>query len=191
MRSDVAGVKNPEGPAESVLLSIRRISRAVDLFSHELARKHSLTVPQLMCLRIIKAYSSISPSALAQEVALSQATVTGILKRLEARALLERRKCLTDRRMVECRITREGERMLAGAPLPLQQNLAQRLSQLSPKEQSNIAETLEGVVAMMEAAELDVAPILTSGPIVAEPGEVIEFLNETKPVDSDPIKKER
>ena len=69
--------RGAQSPAESILRSIRRISRAVDLFSHKLAKGHRLTVPQLMCLRIIKNEPGISPSTLAEEVALSQATVTG------------------------------------------------------------------------------------------------------------------
>ena len=77
---------------EDILRSIRRMTRAIEVHSRKLYNTFGLTGPQLVCPRTIDQRGPLTPSALAQEVALSNATVTGIIDRLVARQLVSRRR---------------------------------------------------------------------------------------------------
>ena len=147
---------------EDVLRALRRITRSIDLHSRHLATTFGLTGPQLVCLRVIAHEGPLSPSQLAREVALSQATVTGIIDRLSARELVTRERTSTDRRVVTVRITTDGQALVHAAPSPLQERFAERLSSLSKQEQANIRRTLNKIVWMMDGDELDAAPMLAN-----------------------------
>lgn len=147
---------------EDVLRALRRITRAIDLHSRHLATTFGLTGPQLVCLRVVAERGPLSPSQLAREVALSQATITGILDRLAARQLVVRERVSSDRRMVSVRITEAGQSLIAEAPSPLQERFARRLVALSEEEQAIIRLTLNKIVHMMDGDDLDAAPVLTN-----------------------------
>jgi len=166
-----------EAIEESILRALRKISRAIDLYSRKLASRHHLTGPQLVCLSQIARGGATTPSELSREVSLSQATVTGILDRLEAKGLVTRERNPEDKRRVIVQTTRGGRRLAAAAPSPLQETFAFKLRALSEAEQQEIEQTLLRVVEMMEAEELDAAPVLATGPVTAEPAEVVEFLD--------------
>lgn len=161
---------------ESILLSLRRISRAIDLYSRQLASKYKLTGPQLMCLNELERADQLRSGELARAVHLSQATVTGILDRLEARELVQRRRDPQDKRRVLVNITPAGSKLVARAPAPLHKQFADRLGRLPPDQQAAIDQVLSQVVEMMSAEELDAAPVMTAGPTTAAAGEVVEFL---------------
>lgn len=159
-----------------VLRSLRQITRAIDIYSRELAKKYKLTGPQLVCLRCIAQIKPTTTKELSLRVVLSQATVTRILDRLEDRGLVERQRSPKDKRKVTVRITEAGEELLSVAPIPLQQKLAKRLSSLGEAEQIRISGVLKQVVEMMEAGDLDASPMLAAGPVDASPSEVVDFL---------------
>jgi DNA-binding MarR family transcriptional regulator len=162
---------------EQILRSLRRISRAIDVYSRKLASEYQLTVPQLVCLRFINRIEVTTPGALAREVSLSQATVTGILDRLERRGLVLRERATDDRRRVYIRMTSAGEQVVEAAPIPLQQRFSHRLSSLSQKDRARIDEVLSSIVEMMEAQQIEASPVLAAGLVTAEPADVAEFLD--------------
>ena len=162
---------------ESILTALRRISRAIDLFSRSLAKQSGLTVPQLVCLKHLACSGPTAPTVLARSVVLSSATVTGILDRLVRRGLVSRRRLEQDRRRVEVELTEAGRRVTADAPFPLQTRFAQRLIELPPEEQHEIDTVLQRITEMMEADDIDAAPMLATGPALVEPARVAEFLD--------------
>jgi DNA-binding MarR family transcriptional regulator len=115
---------------DSILNSLRRITRAIAVYSRKLAATYKITAPQLVCLRYPDQNGPHTPSELAREVSLSQATVTGILDRLEIRGLLERRRDHKDRRRVSVHLTPEGMESSQTAPKPSQELFAGRLAEL-------------------------------------------------------------
>lgn len=149
--------------AESILRSLRRIIRAIDLHSRELSSRFKLTVPQLVCLRQLYLNGPCTPSELADRVYLSQATVTGILDRLEARRLVSRTREQADRRKVTLSLSAEGSRLAETMPWPLQERFAERLFALPEAEQANIERTLDKIVHMMAAQDIDAWPIVGAG----------------------------
>ena len=145
---------------EDVLRALRRITRAVDLHSRHLSTTFGLTGPQLVCLRVIAGQGPVSPSLLAREVALSQATITGIVDRLCSRQLVTRSRNSPDRRVVMVEITPAGTALIEAAPSPLQERFVERLHALSPEEQARVRETLVKIVEMMDGEGIEAAPVL-------------------------------
>ena len=152
-----------------ILQAFRRIIRAVDLDSKRLAGEHDITGPQLVCLRSLVDLGPVSSSQLAQAVHLSLSTVVGILDRLEKKGLVLRSRDATDRRVVHAVATAAGAELLERAPSPLHQKLGAGLRALPELEQTNIALVLERVLELIEAQELDAAPMLASGPLDTSP----------------------
>ena len=90
-----------------VISALRRITRAIDLHSRLLLAKHGLTAPQLAAMQVIGRRQPVTVGTLAREIHLSQATVTGILTRLEQRGFLTRTRDRRDRRIVMAALDRQ------------------------------------------------------------------------------------
>lgn len=169
------GAAVPSPFEESILLSLRRMSRAIDLQSRQLAKVHDLTGPQLVCLRQLQSHERMTPKALAASVSLSQATVTGILDRLERRNLITRVRSTVDKRVVHLEVTNAGRTLIGDAPSPLSEVFRARLAALPENEQVAIDAALRRVVEMMSATDVDASPILTTGDVTAESSAVKRF----------------
>jgi DNA-binding MarR family transcriptional regulator len=144
-----------------ILRSLRRIVRAIDLYSRELKTTCGLTVPQLVCLSAIVREKQITAVALSGQVNLSPSTLVGILDRLEKARSIQRVRSIEDRRQVIIKATEAGKNAVRRAPSPLQENLALGLGNLPRDEQAAIAQSLDKIVELMEAHEIKVAPLLT------------------------------
>ncbi|MBU1319066.1 MAG: MarR family transcriptional regulator [candidate division Zixibacteria bacterium] len=146
-----------------ILRSLRRIIRAVDIYSGKLKSQHQITGPQLICLLAIVEKGPLTATALAKSVHLSSSTMVGILDRLEKKELIHRTRDKKDRRQVNVVATESGMRLARNAPSPLQDGLARALSKLSDLEQATIALSLRRIVDLMEVNDFDAAPILETG----------------------------
>lgn len=153
---------------DQIVVAIRQIIRAVELHSRRLMEGHGLTGPQLALLREVGRRGPAAPKALAHAVHLSQATVTGILQRLERRGLLLRERSDADRRSVSIRISAKGKKLLAESPSLLQDRFRGSLAALDVGERLQILATLQRVAELMGAEGIDAAPHLTPGEIPAE-----------------------
>lgn len=161
---------------DQVIIAIRRVIRAVDLHSRTLVESHGLTGPQALVLKALQG-GSLAAGALAARVSLSQGTVTDILNRLEQRALLVRRlRDTCDRRRVLVEATSAGLALLAQSPPLLQERFVQRFRSLQDWEQSQLLASLQRIAAMMDANDIDAAPVLSSGSVRASAEAVEEVL---------------
>jgi DNA-binding MarR family transcriptional regulator len=165
-------VSNPLTTEEQILVALRRIIRAVDLHSRQLVDRAGLTGPQLVLLRAAARLRKPTAGELARDIHLSQATVTGILDRLEKRSLIERVRNGHDRRSIFVQITPQGEAQLKSAPSGLQEQFLQELGELESWEQTSILATLQRIVSMMEAEHVDASPVLVTGPVTCTCPEV-------------------
>lgn len=165
-RAPVTDRRTPDVPANrydlQVLQSLRRIMRAVDIYSRKLKTQCNLTAPQLVCLNALADGGPETVSRLAHHVHLSPSTIVGILDRLERHGLVERHRDSEDRRVVNVTATASGRKLVATAPSALQESLARGLAALPEKEQATIAHSLTKVVELMEAGHIDAAPILAT-----------------------------
>jgi DNA-binding MarR family transcriptional regulator len=147
--------------ADDVLVSLRRILRATSIHSRKLGRSVGLTAPQLLVLRTAHEEERPTATELARAVSLSQATITTILTHLEGRGLLVRERSDVDRRRVHVSLTDAGREVLKAAPKPLQESFTARFDALPRWEQYQLVSVLERVASMMDAENLDAAPLLS------------------------------
>ena len=147
------------------LRSIRRIVRRVSSHSRTMAKESGLTVPQLLCLRAIRDADAeeVTVAAISDAVHLSRSTVSVVVEKLVQADLVNRDRSTRDRRRVHLTLTSLGHERLADTPRPLQDRFLARLAALGPPEQERLLAALEQVVSMMDAADLDAAPILMPG----------------------------
>ena len=153
----------PLNPAQEVLTALRRLIRATDLHSRHLEKTVGLTAPQLLLLQILRQRGQLTIGALAQEMNLSQATVTTVMDRLEDRQLVTRIRSDTDKRKVFAALTEAGDKLLINAPMLLQQNFVRQFQDLQDWEQAMILSALQRVAQMMDAQHLDASPVLDIG----------------------------
>jgi DNA-binding MarR family transcriptional regulator len=173
----------PEGTAmqdelsseESIIASLRRIIRAVDLHSRYLAQRYGLTGPQLVLLRELARHQPLSTGELAQKVSLGQATVSQVLDRLGKRGLVKRTRSDVDRRRVMNAITEQGSKAIELSPSLMQEKFTTELKKLADWERSLILSTLQRVASMMQAEELSASPVLITGPLDATEQETADF----------------
>ena len=156
---------------EEILRALRRISRLVDIHSRRLVSDFGLTGPQLVCLRAIARSDGSTPSWLAREVSLSQATVTGIVDRLVARQLVVKRRSVRDRRQIGVWVTEAGRALIKAAPYPLQDRFQQALNTLDPADQDQMLGALRKIVKMMGGEDMDAAPVLSADSSLVSPEE--------------------
>ena len=148
---------------DEVLRAIRRILRKISQHSRQLSREAGLTVAQLLCLRVIREVepeAEVTAAMVSESVQLSPATVSRILDRLEKRQLILRERRSADRRKVCLSLTDTGRKKVDELPTPLQEQFVARMQSLPLEEQSQLLATLENIVEMMEATDLDAAPVL-------------------------------
>ena len=162
---------------DQVLAALRRITRAIDLHSRGLMQQVGLTAPQLAAIQAIDRLQPITAGALAKSINLSQATVTGILTRLETRGLVSRLRSDRDRRTVVVELTEEGRATLENAPSLLQDRFRRELLMLREWEQTQMLATLQRIASMMDADEIDAAPVLAAGSVTAAAEDVSQFLD--------------
>lgn len=154
---------------ESVLISLRRVIRATDLHSRDLIRTTGLTAPQLLLLQTLRTNDLMSVSEIAQDMRLSQATVTSILDRLEQRGYVVREKSREDKRRVHTHLTELGRDAVKDAPVPLQESFVRQFRELKEWEQNMIISALQRVAEMMDAQDLDASPVLDVGTLDRAP----------------------
>lgn len=162
------------GIESEFIIALRRITRAIDLHSRGLLHEYGMTLPQLAALRAAGELQPVSMSALARAIHVSQATLTGILDRLERRQFVQRFRSGTDRRSVVVELTPQGSELLESAPSLLQDGFRRELLRLAPWEQTQMLSTLQRIASMMDApSEMlpDAVPAVpTDGPRFGEAG---------------------
>lgn len=149
------------------LIALRRILRATELFERHLAQAAGLTPAKLRVLQILagRPEGSATPKALADQMGVSQATVTSLIDKLEALKMVTRSRSEMDRRQTNVVITEPGRNALASAPDALQQRFVRAFERMADWEQAQLVASLERVAAMLDADEIDASPVLTTGEI--------------------------
>ncbi len=152
---------------EELLIALRKVIRAIALHSKQLNKTSGLTSPQLLMMQEVAKHKGITASQIAKNITLSAATVTNILDRLENKSLINRVRNTQDKRRVSLFLTNKGKELLLVAPQPLQEHFIQNFCDLAQWEQSQLISSMERIATMMDANEIDAAPLLELDPVSA------------------------
>ena len=116
-------------------------------------------------MQIAKDTDNPTPSFLAKEASLSQATVTALIDKLEKRGFVCRRRDDVDKRRIYVDLTEKGVATLRDAPDSLQQRFENGFGKLESWEQSLLVAALERTAGLLDAEDIDAAPVLDVGAI--------------------------
>lgn len=159
---------------DELLISIRKVIRAIDLHSKQLNKSSGLTGPQLLIMQEIARVKGVTASQIAKQINLSAATVTNILDRLEKRNLIDRVRNSSDKRRVSLFLSENGRNLLIDAPQPLQEHFIQNFCSLQDWEQTLLLSSMQRIASMMDATGLDAAPVLEIEPMIQYSAEKLE-----------------
>jgi len=116
-----------------------------------LARDGDLSLSQFHLLEpLLAAERPLGVRELATAAGVSAPTATRMLATLERDALVERRACAGDRRVVHIALTAEGERRVAGKRERIDARRAEIFASLEPAERRQAARILERLAAAIE-----------------------------------------
>src|SRR5206468_3246192 len=123
---------------EQIVLALRRIAQAIDTHSRMLWQRHGLSAPQIGVLRELTARDEMTPGQLADALHLSQATMAGILTRLERKKYIRRQRDVKDRRSFLIRPTAAGKAAVKRAPPLLRDHFRSELAKLPEWQQNEV-----------------------------------------------------
>lgn len=146
-----------------ILVKLRKIIRSINLESKKIEKKFGISIPQLMCLQFLSEQEDYKTTAseIKDYLMLNASTVTGILKRLENRGLIAKLPNTKDRRATFITLTAKGADLLKEPPTTLQEKLTARLQRLTPEQIDTMDKNIDLLVQIMDAEDLDAAPIIT------------------------------
>lgn len=150
---------------DTSLIALRRILRATDQFGRQLAKSVGLTAAQFRVLQIVAEKGQCTATSISQQMRITQATVTSLVDKLVHQEMLVRERSQTDWRQTNIVVTEKGRQAIADAPDPLQQRFVRKFSAMEDWEQAALIASLERVATMLDAEDIDAAPVLDTGEI--------------------------
>jgi DNA-binding MarR family transcriptional regulator len=139
----------------AIVGGLRRVVRALELYSQEVRRDFGLTAPQLWALKTLHLQGSLTVNQLAGALAVHQSSASLLVSRLEHRGLIRRSRSQTDRRFVRIEATEKALSLVAEAPEPAQGKLLHGLSGMSPARIHGIRRAVDDLVGAMEAEDIE------------------------------------
>ncbi len=156
----------PAADGARLLRDVRRIVRQVSRYSREVAQETGLGVPQMLCLRAIAEADrdrDVTLARVAEMVQISSSTASTLVDRLVREGLVSRDRSTRDRRRIDLSLTAEGERRLEGLSTTLEDRTVARFGALPEAERRQILTSLERLVDVLGADDLDASPVLAPG----------------------------
>ena len=144
---------------------MRQILRATETHARLLSRLSGVTTSQLLALQLLDERGESTAGEIASRMGITQATTTSLLQKLEAAGLIARRRGDTDRRQVWLSLTDLGREKLASAPVGLQEKFSERFEAMEQWEQAMLIAAMERIAAMLDAENIDAAPLLDIGAV--------------------------
>jgi DNA-binding MarR family transcriptional regulator len=122
---------------------------------HRVARAHGFAVSEWRVLATLAGNDPMSIGTLAQITTIKQPTVTRVLDRMEAKALVKRLHDANDRRVTLVRITPQGTRMVSRL-IPLAREHEQRvLEPFGLQRAENLKGILRSIIELHRGAETE------------------------------------
>ncbi len=136
----------------ATLDTLRRFVQALRLSSSATEREIGLPVAQLFVLRTLGRREGLSLLELASETRTDPSSVSVVVKRLQERKLLARRRDPHDRRRIRLSLSARGRALLASAPQPPQDDLIAALEAMSAADRKRLGRLLERLTAAIGGA---------------------------------------
>jgi DNA-binding MarR family transcriptional regulator len=153
------GYPENETVIKEIVGALRRLVKAVYLDSSKISRQYGLTAAQSIVLRILSNEGPLSSADLSRRLYVTPSNMTGVIDRLEKKALVERVRQAADRRVVLITLTQSGNALSRTLPDPIENKLISQLSDLKTEHVQSIAEALNRVLTLIDTTGLADAPL--------------------------------
>jgi len=157
------GTKTDGSDVAAIVQGLRRITKALEDYSHEVQRAYGLTGPQLWALKTLHRLGPLTAGELADALAVHQSSVSVLMARLERRRLIRRIRRRDDRRFVEIALTEAGRKLAERSPEPAQGRLLHELRRMPPAEVTRLRRSVEALVTAMAAGGVDATFFFAEG----------------------------
>jgi DNA-binding MarR family transcriptional regulator len=144
-----------EGEVAEVVNSLRRLFKAIQEHSKRIFRRTGLSAPQVWALRVLDGQSDRPHGTLAERLYAHPSTVSGIVDRLEKRAMVVRSPDPEDGRGTRLSLTAYGRRVARRSPPPVQLGLQQALERLPIAQLRRLRRVLQTVVQATAATDIE------------------------------------
>ena len=129
-RSEETDSKYRLDPVLDFMRLLWSVEHGLQRMSKRMEAELSITGPQRLVLRIIGQFPDISAGDLAHVVRLHPSTITGILQRLVARGLIERRRDPDDNRRARLRVRSRAASLTRTSPGTVERAVTQALARV-------------------------------------------------------------
>lgn len=141
-------------PAAAAVSSLYRAANAVRVYlTNAVLREHGLTWTGFVVLWVVWIWDGVETRHAAESAAISKATLTGVVKTLEARGLITRRISDTDRRLVHLELTPAGQALMEELYPAFNAAEAEVVAGLSEDGLNRLTRGLRQIVTEIEARE--------------------------------------
>jgi DNA-binding MarR family transcriptional regulator len=132
-------------PSQEAAVALLRTADVVNRLIDSVIAGHGITGQQYNVLRILRGAGErgLPTLDIAERMIEQTPGITRLIDRLEAKKLVSRERCATDRRQVFCRITPAGLTLLAKLDEPVRAAGDRALHKLSKKDIAQLLELLE------------------------------------------------
>lgn len=139
-------------PAAAAVSSLYRAANAVRVYlTNSVLREHGLTWTGFVVLWVVWIWDGLETRRAAENAAISKATLTGVVKTLEARGLMTRRISDTDRRLVNLELTPAGMGLMKKLYPAFNAAEAEIVAGLTPRGLNQLTNSLRSIVTELEA----------------------------------------
>jgi DNA-binding MarR family transcriptional regulator len=146
----------PEAKAtvDAIIARFRAAYAELRCIGSERMSRQGLSMGHLHALSVLERHGEMPMSGLADMLDVSLSNTTGLVDRMEERALVERHRVPDDRRVVMVRITDRGREALAEADLLKEELLRSILLALDPPRLERLSASLDDIRGALETVLL-------------------------------------
>lgn len=144
---------------DEILTDIRKLRRAVYHYYIKTGRQFGLTETQADVLRSLLVSDAMSSADLSRHLFMSPANITGVIDRLEGKALVERVRQKADRRVALISLTESGRILSKQLPDPIENKLVSGLENLDTDQVQSLAEAINKIIDLLGADEIEPSPL--------------------------------
>jgi MarR family transcriptional regulator, organic hydroperoxide resistance regulator len=144
---------------DEILTDIRKLRRAVYHYYIKTSRQFGLTETQADVLRSLLVLGAMSSADLSRCLFMSPANITGVIDRLERKALVERVRQKADRRVALISLTESGKILSKQLPDPIENKLVSGLKNLDTHQVQSMAEAINKIIDLLGADEIEPSPL--------------------------------
>ena len=146
-----------------IMISIRKIVRAINLESKRIEKDYSLSIPQLLTLKLLEEKTEYKSSMkeLKEHLSLNASTVSGIVARLESKGLIARLPNPSDKRSTPIVLTSNGNKLIKQTDESLHERVMRKSNSLTEEEYQQILVSFQNIIEIFDIENIDASPIIS------------------------------